>query len=424
MDLIDIASMTNQELFTKVIAAIKRSFKQKKGDKKDWQQFAIKVATRVARGDDGYRCPDDWVKQFHALSSSSSDQGASGGSSFGEALKALPARDCYRKRLDNAFTSLAAAAAVTSARPADNISVRQAAGLIRGSTFLTSTADDDGDDASNIDCELQARAISHLVQTMPQLVSNPCDIFLAVQLPLLQKLEWDAFIKGGIKFASTDAEAEFRSLLNLNFDEKCKTTTVHAGEKRKRLPGNNSDDSNKEEFSTMMHLLEAAHLARNGAVRAQHGAVIYVPSENNGGAKSNVIGRGWNHDYLLDRSKSNKNKLVLHSEVHAVADAIRNHGEDECFGDLFPKATIMIVELESDYAYDTCHPCPKCDPLLRAVGITNVQHSTPHGKIKELDLSPPVLDFLSNENVSIPLSAACDEQNICCKRLQQAASDM
>ena len=54
------------------------------------------------------------------------------------------------------------------------------------------------------------------------------------------------------------------------------------------------------------------------------------------------------------------NKIVLHSEVHAVADAIFNYGKDECFERLFPRATIMIVELASDYACGTCHPYPKC----------------------------------------------------------------
>mmetsp|Transcript_29021 Transcript_29021/g.54970 ORF Transcript_29021/g.54970 Transcript_29021/m.54970 type:complete len:185 (+) Transcript_29021:1-555(+) len=174
----------------------------------------------------------------------------------------------------------------------------------------------------------------------------------------------------------------------------------------------------------MIHLLEAAHLARNGAVRAQHGAVIYIPAEENNNegdaTEAKVIGRGWNHDFILDRSKTNKNKIVLHSEVHAVVDAIRHHGEDKCFDELFPRATIMIVELESDYGYDTCHPCPKCNPLLRAVGITNVMHTTPRGTIEELDLSPANANLLRNICVSTPFSAACQEQKIRCKRLERA----
>mmetsp|Transcript_7473 Transcript_7473/g.16306 ORF Transcript_7473/g.16306 Transcript_7473/m.16306 type:complete len:438 (+) Transcript_7473:79-1392(+) len=415
--LVNVASLTNRELFTAVIAAIKRSLKkQKKNQKINWQAAAIRVATSAARGERGYGCVDDWVRHFEALSCS--DQGASGEESrnFGEAFKALPVRECYRKRLDNALSALSSSTSSTC----ENLSIRQAAGLIRGITFLTADGDDD---ARSSDCDLQASALSHLVQAMPQLSSNPCDIFLAVQLPILQKLEWDAFANGGLNVASVDVEAQFRSLLNLNFGEQCKPC-IHSGEKRKILLISKDDGASSADkigSSSMAHLLEAAQLARNGAVRAQHGAVIYIPSENNGKNKTKVIGRGWNHDFLLDRSKSKKNKIVLHSEVHAVVDAILHYGEDECFEKLFPLATIIIVELESDYAYETCHPCPKCDPMLRAVGITNILHTTPQGKIKKLDFSPNA-SLLSNENVSIPLIAACDEQKINCKRLQQALS--
>jgi hypothetical protein len=61
----------------------------------------------------------------------------------------------------------------------------------------------------------------------------------------------------------------------------------------------------------------------------------------------------------------------------------------------------------------------KCDPMLRAVGIPTVLHTTPHGRIKELDMRPANAALLSNENVYIPLNAACRERNIICKRLMQ-----
>ena len=419
--LVSIASMTNNELFTKVIAAIKRSFKQKKSDIKDWQSVATQaqVASCAAKGHAGYRSPDDWVKQFHTLvgGNDNGDQrgAASARSSLGDALKALPAKDCYRTRLENAFAALKSSASTPSSDNDPKLTVKQAAGLIRSAAFLSAEFDDNDKDSATakIDCELQSSAISHLVEAMPQLAtSSPCDIFLAVQLPLLQKIQWEAFGMGGINFASADAEAEFKSLLNLDFGKQ-HDSSMQVGEKRKRVE-EGIDDSIKNANSTVLHLLEAANLSRNGNVRAQHGAVIYNKTT------SKVIGRGWNHDLLVERAKFNKNKLVLHSEAHAVADAIRTHGEDACFGELFPNATIMIVELESDYTYDTAHPCPKCDPLLRAVGVTNVQHTTPDGSVAELKLSPPSLDFLTNENVAIPLEAACDEQKICCKRLQEA----
>ena len=198
-------------------------------------------------------------------------------------------------------------------------------------------------------------ATTHIIQSMRNI--HGC----AITAP--SKIQWNSFINGEIKFASAEAETEFRSLLNLDFgkQEEGKFADAHSGDKRKRPPENSSDASDRtDSSSTQERLLEAAHLARNGAVRAQHGAVIYVPSENAGETNDKtIIGRGWNHDYYLDKSKAKKNKLVLHSEVHAVADAIRNHGEDKCFEELSPRATIMITELESDYAYDTCHLYPK-----------------------------------------------------------------
>ena len=414
--LVHIASLTNDELFTEVIAEINRSFKKEKksNKKKDWQRIALKVATSAAKGEEeGYCCADDWVKQFNRLSSDE-DSTVSQASNFREALNSLPS-DCYRRRLDNALKALA-----SSSHSTDNLSVKQVAGLIRGCTFLTSSISDTDTDTK----DLQTRVISHLVKSMPQLASNPFDIFYAVQLPLLQKLNYDTFIKGGMKFASQDSETEFISLLNLDYlSEQQGKQAYKAGEKRKRI----SDDNNKMDTcspntdvsrKTIHHVLEAAYLARKGAVRAQHGAVIYIKE----GDTTKVIGRGWNHDYLLDPSASKqaskKNKIVLHSEVHAVVDAISNYGEDECFDKLFPMAYIMIVELEGDYAYDTCHPCPKCDPMLRAVGITKVLHTTPHGKIEELGLGLANYDLLANENVYTHLIAACDERKITCKRLQ------
>lgn len=194
---------------------------------------------------------------------------------------------------------------------------------------------------------------------MPQLATtDPCDIFYAVQLPLLQKLDREAFEWGGINLESRYAEDEFQSLLNLKFNDpkKSKLESVQAGVKRKL---SDIDDRNIPAVSgTILCLLEAAHLARNGEVRCQHGAVIYIQSQEDEeeDIQTTIIGRGWNHDFILDPLKSKKNKIVLHSEVHAIADAIKHYGEDECFNTLFPQATIMIVELKADYTYDTCHP--------------------------------------------------------------------
>jgi len=440
--LVHVASLTNKELFTSVTAAICKSFKNKnkkdgnnKNKKKEWQPIAIQVAIAAAKGEEGYSCANDWVNQFNILSSSSTTTtDYSDTSNFGDALKTLPARDCYRKRLVNALGALK-----SNNNNDANLSVKQVVGLIRGSSFITATSTSNYDtvdinknntstDTRSEDvCQLQERAISQLVKIMPQLaITEPCDIFYAVQLPLLQKLDREAFEWGGINLESRYAEDEFQSLLNLKFSDQKKSkseSTVQAGIKRKL---SDIDDRNIPAISgTILCLLEGAHLARNGEVRCQHGAVIYIQSQEDEeeDIQTTIIGRGWNHDFLLDPLKSKKNKIVLHSEVHAIADAIKHYGEDECFNTLFPQATIIIIELNADYTYDTCHPCPKCDPTLRAVGICNVIHTTPDGKIAELDLGASNHDLLRNENVYTPLTAAFDELSICCTRLQNVCTN-
>lgn len=415
--LLHVASLTNEELFPIVVAAIKRSGsmkQQKRVGKKDnvnaptinWQAIAIRVAMAAAQGENGSCCQEDWAARYQNMISSSSDTSEDVGSapSFGEALKALNSEDCCKKRLQNALNEIYSLPPSTYS---DRLSIRQVVGLIRTSTHLSNSHD------SNL--QIQAQAMSCLLKLMPQIETHaPCDIFLAVQLPILQKLSWEVFVRSGIHFGTSESESEFRYLLNLDFDGK-EQSAVNAGSKRKRIdhsPGHCGE--NRSHLNTMHYVLEAAHLARNGVVRAKHGAVIFVPSEN---GSTTVIGRGWNHDFLLDRSKHQKNKINLHSEVHAVVDAIRNFGEDECFEKLFPQATIVIVELASDYAYETCHPCPKCDPLLRAVGIPKVIHTTPNGKNAELDLGLGNADLLKNDNVSVAFNAACSELQVNCKRL-------
>ena len=429
-DLIHVASLSNHELFTEVIAAISRCFKSrnKKERPKNWMSIAVQIAVSAAEGQNNnnnnngyYASSSDWVEQFHVLSRSSSND-ASTNVKFSEALSLLDAKECYRKRLNNVLEQLLPP---NNNNNNNNLTVRQAAGLIRGSVLLSKEEGSDiiDDNVKNI----QISVIKLLVKIMPQLgTSSPCDIFLAVQLPLLQSLDRTAFTNGGMAFPSKDVEQEFDYLLGgLKFDCDSDSIAQEVGEKRKR--NCSVDKTIQHQHSKYAHLLEAAHLARKGAVRAQHGAVIFCPTsaaaDDDDGTMQQVIGRGWNHDYLMDRAKTNKNKVVLHSECHAIADAIKSHGEDVCFNDLFPKATIFIVELESNFAYETCHPCPKCDPLLRAVGIMKVIHTTPDGILTEMELTKPTCELLANENCSLPLKAACDEQGITCKRLDTAMKE-
>ena len=76
----------------------------------------------------------------------------------------------------------------------------------------------------------------------------------------------------------------------------------------------------------------------------------------------------------------------------AVADAVRNLGEERAF-DLLQGATCWIVRLEDDSGYDDAPPCPQCELLLRACGVTKVVTSTRAGALVELALSEGRADF-------------------------------
>ena len=95
---------------------------------------------------------------------------------------------------------------------------------------------------------------------------------MAVQLPILQRLNWEIFIKSGIKFLSPELETTFRHLFDLDVGDKCEPgyRDAHAGEKRRRTSKGESSGSFRENSpSTVGYLVEAAHLARNGNVRGK-----------------------------------------------------------------------------------------------------------------------------------------------------------
>ena len=111
---------------------------------------------------------------------------------------------------------------------------------------------------------------------------------------------------------------------------------------------------------------------------------------------------------------------MVHAEAHAVADTIQLFEEDLAFNHIFPFATAVIVELKGDTSYDDAPPCPKCELLLRAVGVHKTCHSTDKGYVKDLDL-PPSSDrslFFRNPIVRIPFRTVCDELCIQCSRFE------
>lgn len=453
------ASLTDSELFGAILSAIKSS-KSIGKDAKQWIHNSVQgydaissIAHEAAVGADGCVTNEDWIRRFNdaysAFLSSGGRQSISGeevvSRSLGSIVKDMPT-DGHALRLRVALEAIDAAThnnADTADTAASNsgsdtkdiiMTVRQAVKLLRGTALVRNA-------------ELQFCALKGLVHVAPRLASHPLEILGMVQTPTLRLLNWKCLEEmGAFPFTSDHQRRCFQVMINCGKedctkDEKNDGSSNHnsngANQKRKRpwedidiLKNTGRIDRSKEDTTVMMRLVEAAHLARRGDQRgAKHGAVLCVPADDSISVDTisirssiglqRVIGRGWNHNILLDSSKG-KNKIVLHSEVHAAADAIRKFGEIECFERLFPRATVLIVELVDDCAYETCHPCPKCNTFLRAVGITRAIHSTPNGTMDETDMSPANPELLARDVARVPFCAACTEMQIQCKRLEEA----
>lgn len=123
---------------------------------------------------------------------------------------------------------------------------------------------------------------------------------------------------------------------------------------------------------------------------------------------------------VTKRGLPNRQQRVVHAEVHAVADAIRRHGEETAFA-AFPHATAWVAELIESVGYDDAHPCPKCSALLRAVGLRAVRHTTGDGtgSIAAADLGSPTPHLLRERRVTAPLALLLRETfgGVPCSRL-------
>ena len=454
--LVQNATLTNSELLGAILSAIKSS-KSLGADGKKWIHVAARghdavasIVRGAAVGTVGYRTTDDWIRHFgdayDRYQSAAADEGGTYTTSscgdgvecrsLGDIVMEMPS-DGQATRLRVALDAIDVATSTSTyetAQPhasANLLSVRQAVGLLRGAALV-------GDD----DRRLQSRALACLVRVVPRLASHPLEILAVVQTPTLRLLDWNGLggEMGPLSFIKSESQRQvFQSMVCFGKEEEdegdakedtCSSSSGNGNQKKRKRPWEGTTSSTYGS-DQLMRLVEAAHLARRGDQRgAKHGAVLCVPADNTISMEGlpiqspiglqRVIGRGWNHNILLDSSRGkNKNKIVLHSEVHAVADAIRRFGEEDCFEKLFPRATVVIVELVDDCSYEKCHPCPKCNTFLRAVGVTRALHSTPNGTMDELDMRPGNSELLARDVAKVPFRAACDEMQMRCKRLEE-----
>lgn len=310
------------------------------------------------------------------------------------------------------------------------ISIHEAASLVKASTVKVCKS-------------LQSRIMSILLnlcasQSGNETNENILHALASVQLPLLQSLDQD--VSNELFFHNTSFQFDDRITTLFQYHEK-----GHDGI-HKNSSSNNMNAKGHASMLKLIGLVEAANLARLGnQIGSKHGCVITVSKDvirknaqflkaiiekseylnlhvdmdqnDNDTPYDVIVGKGYNHN-VVPNGKGGK-KRMIHAEVHAVADTIRMFGEDLAFHHIFPFATAIIVELKGDTSYDDAPPCPKCELLLRAVGVHNTCHSTKNGCMNNLTLLPYSnrSRLFRNPIVRVPFQTVCDELCIQCSKL-------
>lgn len=356
-----------------------------------------------------------------------------------------------------------------------SLSVRQAAALLNASTKMnTDTMDEIGGlvqhsssegYANSIHVQYQAKTMSLLQKTLHRsstidvsasteihgTLCNALNILASVQIPVLQNVNMhilETFI------LSKQLHKTLRQLfVPYNVNEEGQTDPASEIYQNLVNESDTSADSNGENLCLRMRrFVEAADLARRGdQLGSKHGCVIcinrdiitdnkklmesmkknYFTERCHDDARPNntlssdydiIVGRGWNHNaFESNQGRGFGRKRMIHAEVHAVADTCRIFGETLAFEEIFPHANILIVELDRNgITYDDAPPCPKCEQMLRGVGLVQACHSTNAGILQDLQLPPSHPKFLTKDVVKIPLRVACDEMGIDCIQLRQA----
>ena len=71
--------------------------------------------------------------------------------------------------------------------------------------------------------------------------------------------------------------------------------------------------------------------------------------------------------------------------------------------------------------YDDAHPCPKCEGMLRGVGVRDVRHTSGVGRVVRRALGPPLPHLLAQRSVCAPLAILLRDQfgGVPCSRLSE-----
>jgi len=433
--IIHVSSLTNQELIVEILVAIKSLGR----DSVDWllttltgQQTFLEIASCAA---ELKLLPSEWSSSFeriHGYEINKKDNGVdqtqndesktsnimvSTSQLLSNTLQHIPDQS-YVKRLELAVEMIECNTITGIC-----LSIHEAASLVKASTVVKTCI------------RLQSRIMSIFLELCAKQSGDEhvINALASVQLPILQRLDTHVF----------DDLLFHKSSFRL-YDRI--TTLFQYKDKGDGIKENRSiDTKTRSSALKLLGFVEAANLARRGnQIGSKHGCVITVSKDviknnlnllkviekskdlnvnldgddNESTSYDIIVGKGWNHN-VVPNGKGGKKRMV-HAEAHAVADTIQLFEEDLAFNHIFPFATAVIVELKGDTSYDDAPPCPKCELLLRAVGVHKTCHSTDKGYVKDLDL-PPSSDrslFFRNPIVRIPFRTVCDELCIQCSRFE------
>ena len=249
-------------------------------------------------------------------------------------------------------------------------------------------------------------------------LANGVDIVWLVQAPLLQELRLGLGLKLGLGLGLAPEAA--RTVEIAAEIAEGSPGTLPPLEPRGSRPG--------VRLGELGCLLAAAQLASMGDTPGpKHGCVLVDEAGSVLGVGSNHALRARDEDGRRSEDSRGRSRgdqperhpsYILHAEAHAVADAIRRRGEAAAF-DAFPRATAWVVELLGRVGYDDAHPCPKCEGILRAVGLRDVRHTSGVGRVVRRALGPPLPHLLAQRSVCAPLAILLRDEfgGVPCDRL-------
>eukprot|EP00957_Ditylum_brightwellii_P207049 15351242-Ditylum_brightwellii.AAC.1 len=391
--IIHIATLTNQELLIQVLITI-----QSIGNEaKQWllttpngQHAYLHIGQRAAEGE---LLPLEWSCVFQSMMASSIHDTDANNEiknviSTSELLRTTMEKlppNSHRKRM---WTALQ----IITQQKVSPLTIQQ------GAAFVKASLEEENRD-------YQSQILTLFTGTLPKNCNVVMAALASLQLPILRQMD-HAVMEDILQCSQLDYR-----IANLFHHHIC--------EKKEQFSSLGDDCSTENsKVLKIIRFVQAANLARRGnQIGSKHGALLCVSRQviDKHEELSKLVKR---HSYNTDYYSSNDDDKAPPTKYDIVIGQGWNHN---VLVNPKAKGVVIIVELVGDVTYDNAPPCPKCDTLLRAVGVGSACHSTKRGiVVEDLQLGNSNVEFLNRETVRIPFRAACNELGVECLRLKEA----